>query len=147
LNYWQKEAMRKRGSGFALERLREAEPRFGALDSAALGRLIDDLIEENYTLPLLQNALSFLVKKPEKTVFQGIESWKPQLGPALRSVDPWDEETLNQALRAFMKERGLRGKEFFHPLRLILTGRERGAALPLVVCALGRDEVMSRLEG
>ena len=146
LNYWQKEAMRRRGGGFALGRLTEAEPRFGALEAAALERLIDDLIEENYTAPLLKNALSFLVEKPEKSLFPETESWKAELTQALRGVAPWNEETLNQVLRSFMKERGLKGKEFFHPLRLILTGRERGAQLPLVMCALGRDQVISRLE-
>ncbi|MDR2178878.1 MAG: glutamate--tRNA ligase [Synergistaceae bacterium] len=146
LNYWQKEAMGKRGGGFALGRLKEADPRFGAFDPAALERLIDDLLEEHYTLPLLKNTLSFLVEKPGDTALDVTEPWKRELMDALRSVDPWSDENLNQVLRGFMKERGLKGKEFFHPLRLIFTGQERGAALPLVMWALGREEVMSRLE-
>jgi glutamyl/glutaminyl-tRNA synthetase len=62
----------------------------------------------------------------------------------LRAAGPWDEDELNRSLRAFMKERGLKGKEFFHPLRLALTGQESGAALPLVMSALGRDETLRR---
>ncbi|MDR1377347.1 MAG: glutamate--tRNA ligase, partial [Synergistaceae bacterium] len=129
LNYWQKEAMRRRGSGFLLERLTKTDPRFGAFDPEALKRLIADLLEENYTLPSLKGALNFLVEKPQVAELQEIEAWRVELKRTLRSADPWNEEELNRVLRAFMKERGLKGKEFFHPLRLIFTGREKGAAL------------------
>jgi lysyl-tRNA synthetase class I len=44
-----------------------------------------------------------------------------------------------------MKDRGLKGKEFFHPLRLALTGQESGPALPLLMAALGRDETLRRI--
>jgi glutamyl-tRNA synthetase len=142
LRYWQKEAMRKRGGGFILDGLVEADPRLGAFDAPALRRLAEDLIEEHCTLPLLREALSFLPERPPRLP---PEPWAPEAGRMLRSVEPWSEDALNQALRSFMKERGLKGKEFFHPLRLVLTGRDRGAALPLVMSALGREETLARL--
>ncbi|MDR2137570.1 MAG: glutamate--tRNA ligase [Synergistaceae bacterium] len=142
LRHWQKEAMRKTGSGALLQRLTEANPSFGAFDAPALERLIDDLLEENYTLPLLEESLRFLLEKPEEER----QTWLPELKAVLRSCDPWTEEELNRRLRAFMKERGWKGKDFFHPLRRIFTGRDSGAALTLVMCALGRDRVLDRLE-
>ena len=69
----------------------------------------------------------------------------PSLASALEEWENWDAAALEGLLRAFMKERGLKGKEFFHPLRLLLTGRDRGAALPLVLFALGRAEAVTRL--
>lgn len=69
----------------------------------------------------------------------------PALAAALGELDPWDAEALEALLRAFMKERGLKGKDFFHPLRLLLTGQERGSALPLILFVLGRAEAVSRL--
>jgi glutamyl-tRNA synthetase len=145
LNYWQKEAMRERGSGFALGCLTKTDPRFGVFDAEALKRLIEDVLEENYTLPLLKNALNFLVENPQLPVPQETDSWRAELKQTLLSVDLWNEEELNRVLRAFMKERGLKGKDFFHPLRLIFTGQERGAALTLVMCVLGREEASRRL--
>jgi glutamyl/glutaminyl-tRNA synthetase len=142
LRHWQKEAMRRRGGETLLKQLAEAEPPFAAFDVQPLACLFDDLLEENYTLPLLREALGFLLEKPQRE-FEA--AWLPELQAALRSIDPWTDEALNRALRAFMKERGLKGKEFFHPLRSILTGRESGAALTLVMCALGRDRVLNRL--
>ena len=141
LKYWQKEAMKKRGGEFILKQLTEADPRFSDFDAAMLKRLIEDLLEESYTLPLLQQALNFLVEKPRAQS----EPWLSELRQMLRSSDPWSEENLNRELRAFMKERGLKGKEFFHPLRLILTGQESGAALTLILCVLGRDKTVDRL--
>ncbi|MDR1377583.1 MAG: glutamate--tRNA ligase [Synergistaceae bacterium] len=142
LRYWQKEVMRRRGSQALLKQLMEVVPSFEVFDAPPLKRLIDDLLEENYTLPLLRGALSFLLEKPKG----GHEAWLPELKETLRLADPWTEEELNRTTRTFMKERGLKGKEFFHPLRLILTGRESGAALTLVMCALGRNRVLNRLE-
>jgi glutamyl/glutaminyl-tRNA synthetase len=159
LNYWQKEAMRKRGGGVILNWLREPErepapsgasiPR--ASDAGALTRLTEDLLEEHYTLPRLRKALEALFehprREPEDTPpLSGKEkTWLPELERTLRAAGPWEEDALNGSLRAFMKERGLKGKEFFHPLRLALTGQESGPALPLVMSALGRDETLRRL--
>lgn len=143
LRYRQKEAMRRLGSEALRMRLVEVEPRLGTFDSSGLCLLIDDLLEECYTLPLLQDALKFFFERP----MSNAEIRLPGLKELLRSVDPWSEEELNRRLRVFMKEHELKGREFFHPLRLALTGRESGAALPLVMRVLGRVEVLARLAG
>jgi glutamyl-tRNA synthetase len=149
LNYWQKEAMRKRGGGFILDWLKEAGSPFalGTDNAEALKRLAEDLIEEHCTLRSLKGAIDALFASPgPEDGFSLRESpWLLELEEMLRAVEPWGEDELNRSLRAFMKERGLKGKEFFHPLRLALTGQGSGAALPLVMSALGREETLSRL--
>ena len=65
--------------------------------------------------------------------------------PVLEGLSPWNAENIEKALRAFMKERGMKGRDFFHPLRLALTGLDRGSPLPLVLFALGREECAARL--
>ncbi|MDR2174972.1 MAG: glutamate--tRNA ligase, partial [Synergistaceae bacterium] len=132
LTYWQKEAMRKRGGGVILDWL-------GMADSGALRRLTEDLLEEHCTLPLLKKALDTLFERPRReprpedglSGLSGLPElplserpWLPDLERMLRADEPWEEDGLNRSLRAFMKERGLKGKEFFHPLRLALTGQE-----------------------
>ena len=39
----------------------------------------------------------------------------------------WSPEALKSALGAFMKGQGLKGREFFHPLRLFLTNADSAA--------------------
>jgi glutamyl/glutaminyl-tRNA synthetase len=143
----QKEAMRKRGGGVILDRLRESPPGSGfKTDNAeALKRLTEDLLEEHYTLSLLNKALDALFERPKDGFSLEEMPWLPELAEILRAAEFWEEDELNRSLRAFMKERGLKGKEFFHPLRLALTGQGSGAALPLVMAVLGRDETLRRL--
>ncbi|MDR1740474.1 MAG: glutamate--tRNA ligase [Synergistaceae bacterium] len=142
LMYWQKEAMKHQDRHAVLLELVGAEPRFGAFDPAAMERIIGELLPEHCTLPLLADALSPLLIRP-----QGAAEvpWAEDLESVLRSINPWDETEIDARLRAFMKERGMKGREFFHPLRLLLTGRESGAPLPLLVCILGRDETAARV--
>ncbi|MDR1873837.1 MAG: glutamate--tRNA ligase [Synergistaceae bacterium] len=150
LVHHQREAMRRLGSGAILERLTALDPRFGKFEPAGIRLLIGDLLEEYWTLPLLQDALSPLFAGPSAwagELRKSSEPWLSDAGEILRSVEPWNEETLDKRLRGFMKERGLRGRDFFHPLRLFLTGRESGPPLTLLMRVLGRDETRTRLEG
>ena len=44
-----------------------------------------------------------------------------------------------------MKANKLKGREFFHPMRILLTGLEHGAPLPLIIYALGKNESAERI--
>jgi glutamyl-tRNA synthetase len=143
LIHWQKEAMKKKGNSGLLRLLTKADGRFSAFDTGAMALLIADLLEENPTLPLLTEALKFLLVRPS-----GVWNlpWLGDLAEVLRTAEPWTEDSLNSALRSFMKERGLKGKEFFHPLRSIFTGQDSGAALTLIIWVMGREETVARME-
>ena len=142
LLYWQREAMKRRGGERLAADLASLDGRFAVLGERVLP-LIEDTLGEAPFLPNLREALLFLVESPDG----GREPWMAPLGLELGVLEPWSPETLNDALRAFMKERGLKGRSFFLPLRLTLTGREHGAPLPLVLYALGREESSLRLTG
>ena len=49
--------------------------------------------------------------------------------------------------RQFGKETGLKPAEVLMPMRLALTGCEHGPELKYVLAALGRDEVIARIDG
>lgn len=136
----QREAMRRRGTGFVRREIVEQDPRFAPF-AERLDVLIGDLLEEYPFTGEMARALMFLVERPSGEK----EAWMPLLSSALEALETWEAEALEGLLRAFMKGQGLKGRTFFHPLRLLLTGRERGAALPLVLFALGREEAAARL--
>lgn len=144
LKYWQKEAIKQIDSEELLQEIKKREPRFENFDPEALNMLIEDFIKEYYTLPLLLVALQPLLSAPEVKI---AESWLSDLAFNLKEVQNWNSSVLDQTLRIFMKERGLKGKDFFHPLRLALTGQDKGAALPLILQALGPEETLRRLTG
>ena len=139
LLHWQKEAMARRGGGLADE-LAALEPRL-ALLRERLAPLAGDVAKEVPFMKEVIASLSFLTERPAAVR----EPWMADLIPVLEGLSPWNAENIEKALRAFMKERGMKGRDFFHPLRLALTGLDRGSPLPLVLFALGREECAARL--
>ena len=49
-------------------------------------------------------------------------------------------------LRAWAKERGIKTRDLLHPLRLALTGKNRGPEMGLVLAVLGPEEARDRIE-
>jgi glutamyl/glutaminyl-tRNA synthetase len=49
-------------------------------------------------------------------------------------------------LRAWAKERGIRTRDLLHPLRLALTGRDRGPEMAYLFAVLGAEEARGRIE-
>ena len=49
-------------------------------------------------------------------------------------------------LRAWAKERGIKTRDLLHPLRLALTGQNRGPEMALVLAVLGPEEARGRIE-
>ena len=64
-----------------------------------------------------------------------------------RSFSGVDEaRTLVKDLRAWAKERGVKTRDLLHPLRLALTGQNRGPEMALVLAVLGPEEARGRIE-
>jgi nondiscriminating glutamyl-tRNA synthetase len=59
---------------------------------------------------------------------------------------PADEEGFKAALKEAQKTGGVKGKDFFMPLRLALTGSEHGPELPKLLNLLGLQRVQDRLK-
>jgi glutamyl-tRNA synthetase len=67
---------------------------------------------------------------------------------ALETVpsEPWDKLTWKKWTSALSEATGYKGKSLFHPLRLALTGQEKGPELAHFLPFIGRDRVISRLK-
>jgi len=66
---------------------------------------------------------------------------------SLLPPEPWNEDTWGLWTKAVQAETGAKGRGLFHPLRLALTGQERGPELKKLLPLIGRDKVLARLEG
>ncbi|MGD2068570.1 MAG: glutamate--tRNA ligase [Gemmatimonadota bacterium] len=64
---------------------------------------------------------------------------------ALRDLDPWDRQTVDQAVRAAGKSVSARGRGLFHPLREAMMGCESGPDLAGIIAAVGPGETQARL--
>ncbi|HLI11286.1 MAG TPA: glutamate--tRNA ligase [Alphaproteobacteria bacterium] len=66
---------------------------------------------------------------------------------AMLPPEPWDGGTWQQWVDAVKRKTGRSGKALFHPLRLALTGRERGPELAALLPLMGRSRAEARLAG
>ncbi len=75
------------------------------------------------------------------SVFQDQEAARvlSAIADGLRELDSWDEDSINHAIRSAGKTAGVKGRDLFHPLRVALTGEERGLELPRIIQVIGRE--------
>ncbi|PJI40179.1 glutamate--tRNA ligase [Ferrovibrio sp.] len=61
--------------------------------------------------------------------------------------EPWDATTWKAVTQAVTAKTGAKGKALFHPLRLALTGRDKGPEMAALLPLIGRDRAVKRLTG
>lgn len=62
-------------------------------------------------------------------------------------AEPWDGTTWKAWSQAISARTGAKGKALFHPLRLALTGRDKGPEMAQLLPLIGRDRAARRLTG
>ena len=75
----------------------------------------------------------------------GVREILSGLAELLERHDPYEDKSLEGAIRQFCAERGLKPGQVFHPLRAAVSGRTEGPTLFLMLELLGRDVVVGRL--
>jgi glutamyl-tRNA synthetase len=78
-------------------------------------------------------------KRPEE-VEGHLEALRERLAEA-----SWDEESLEEALRALAEERGAGAGRLIHPLRVALTGQAVSPGIFEVLVMMGRERALSRI--
>lgn len=69
---------------------------------------------------------------------------------SIRMINEMSEltpDSLNGMFKAIQKEKGIKGKNLYMGLRIALTGDVHGPDLKLVMCIMGKDLVLKRLNG
>ena len=65
---------------------------------------------------------------------------------ALQAAEPFDTETVEQALRGVVDRLDVKPKEVFQPVRVAITGTTVSPGIFESVAALGRDETLARID-
>ena len=68
------------------------------------------------------------------------------LVPAFEALEPFTEKPLEDRVRAFVAEKGLKPGQVFHPIRVAVSGRTEGPTLFGMLELLGKPEVIKRLK-
>lgn len=61
--------------------------------------------------------------------------------------EPWDDKTWKTWTKLVQEETNRKGKNLFHPIRLALTGFEKGPELKVLLPLIGRKHAIDRLKG
>jgi glutamyl-tRNA synthetase len=75
----------------------------------------------------------------------GLRQWLPELADRLETVEPFDLETTEAALRAFAEERGLNAGLIINAVRAAVTGQLAGPGLFEILVTVGRTSTALRL--
>ncbi len=59
--------------------------------------------------------------------------------------ESWDEETIKNCVKAVQKETGIKGKQLFMAIRVMVSGSEHGPDLTQTLLLLGKETVLNRL--
>ncbi len=87
--------------------------------------------------PVVRGEISPVIED-EKVVQAAIETLPPE---------PWDASTWKGWSQAVSAKAGVKGRALFHPLRLALTGRDKGPEMAPLLPLIGRERALSRLRG
>lgn len=106
--------------------------------SIKYGSKLNELALEFYTPGKLTPDLVEILKKGEKVVQLAYDNFpKPE--------DLWNQTTIRNYLKQLSQVSGLKGKDFFKPLRVAFSLKSEGFELSNVLECLGRDIVMKNL--
>lgn len=64
----------------------------------------------------------------------------------LKDLESLDDDIINGVISQTSEELGVKGKNLYFPLRLVLFGSVHGPEIPLIVRILGKEEVLKRLQ-
>lgn len=63
----------------------------------------------------------------------------------LEALESFDAASIKTAIKAVQKETGIKGKNLFMPIRVMVSGQTHGPELPNTIELLGKDKVIERL--
>lgn len=156
--------------GFDLGRFGRATPRFDAVELVHVNaRLLHDMPFETAmprlaALGLAEADADFWVTvRGNLDRMRDAERWwrvcRGEIEPCIEDAafgataagllpgEPWDGSTWKRWTRDVATATGRKGKALYHPLRLALTGMERGPELQNLLPLIGRTRAMARLSG
>ncbi|MDR2780779.1 MAG: hypothetical protein LBB28_06610, partial [Synergistaceae bacterium] len=107
-----------------------------------LRELVDSCATRKELADGVRRELSWAAQIPD----DGVPQWFTALSGELAAIDggEWRAPKIKDALRGFAREKGLKGKELFHPVRILLTGSSQGAPLDIILSCVGKEQTLKR---
>lgn len=130
--------------------LHQAYPASATLDEATVEHLVSKVKGDVYTLPELVKALSFIFNAPTTTKISlasalGAQTTEHMVNLLTKYHQATSPADMVQAIKADGLGLGLKTKDIFGAIRLILTGDLQGVGINDLVTMLSREEIAARI--
>ncbi len=89
-----------------------------------------------------EKAFEKRITKPERAI-ELLRSYRE----ALSACEPFDAETLDKHLHAFVEQQGIGIGDIIHALRVAVTGKAKGCGMFETLAILGRERCLRRMDG
>lgn len=122
---------------------------FPSLSTEAKCELKSEIIPECASFSDFEQELQSLLNAPIIQEFEGEKpSWFDDIFASFGEIQEsdWNSENIKSLFKAIMKKKDVKGFQFYHPLRLALSGKEKGIPLPLLCAVIGKQESLARLK-
>jgi glutamyl-tRNA synthetase len=106
-------------------------------------RRLTDFVEQ--AAPLLNDPAEYEPAADKHLSVPGLADHLDALAMALRTVEPFAENTVEAALRAVASERNVKAGALIHATRVAVTGRTASPGLFEVLVLIGRERTLARL--
>lgn len=116
-------------------------------------KLLETLIERCTTLNDLFTSSLFIFSSKEKKfssyekeIIQEFKVLEKEIIQIFKNLKTWNSEGINNGIKKFIDKKKINYKFIGQPLRLLLTYKLNSPPVPLIMEALGKDEVIKRIE-
>lgn len=65
---------------------------------------------------------------------------------AIKAIDNWEENNILNLIKEVGKKLSIKGKNLYHPLRVLITHKDEGPEIYIYIYLLGKDETLKRVE-
>ena len=105
-----------------------------------LGEMVDYFFTEDYIFDAESEKKVFKKGNPPARMAEALEFFKSGECP------DFNAQSIFEALERLGAAKGVKGTDYFQPLRYAITGRAAGPELPAILATLGKEKTVSRLE-
>jgi glutamyl-tRNA synthetase len=111
-------------------------------------RLVRELLSSHATRKSLEDGVRRELSLKCENIAFDVPVWFSDLKDVLETISEgeWRSSEIMNVMKSFAKERGLGGKDFFHPVRILLTGSPKGAPMNIILSCIGKDKTLKRFE-
>lgn len=99
---------------------------------------IKNLIDDIFKPKELTDKDIFYLKENKNLIFEFYSS--------IKNLDTWNENNILNLIKDIGKKLSIKGKNLYHPLRVLITHKDEGPEIYIYIYLLGKDETLRRIE-